>query len=99
MEQCPDHVQIVADMAVIRTDLKYIREKICAHVIEGEREGGFRDRLLIAEKEVLVAQREISVLKQWMWKVCLMAGFAGGLLGKLTPDTLNFLARCVFAQN
>ena len=41
-EVCDYHVTLVADMAVIKTDIKYIKDKVCSHVHEGEEPGGWR---------------------------------------------------------
>jgi len=88
---CPDHIQLKADIEVIKTDLKYIREKVCTHIHDGEKEGGFRDRLLLAEQA-------IDILKKSYWKTCIVAGVIGGLLGKLSPDIINFFVKMVMAQ-
>jgi hypothetical protein len=75
----------------VLTQLENITDKVCTHIKEGEKEGGYRDRLLIAEKE-------ICVIKKGYWKACLVSGVIGGLLGKLSPDLLSFLFKAVFAQ-
>jgi len=89
--ECERHEQLVTDIATIKTDIAYIKENVCRHIKEGEKEGGFRDRLLIAEKE-------IAVIKQGYWKACLISGLFGGLLGKLSPDFFNWLVKTVFAR-
>jgi hypothetical protein len=88
--ECERHEQLVTDIATIKADIKYIKESVCRHISEGEKEGGFRDRLLIAEKE-------ISVIKNGYWKACIVSGILGGLLGKLSPDFFNWMVKAVFA--
>ena len=90
-ETCEYHVKLVSDISVIKNDIGYIRDKVCKHVEEGEKEGGFRDRLLVIEGEV-------SALKKAEWTRLIIAGLIGGLLGKLTPDLFSFLVKSVFAQ-
>ena len=88
--ECERHEQLVTDIATIKTDIAYIKENVCRHIKEGEKEGGFRDRLLIAE-------REIEAIKSAFWKACLVSGVIGGLLGKLSPDFFNWMIKTVFA--
>ena len=90
MDQCEYHVKLVSDIAVIKTNLDYIKNKVCSHVEDGEKDGGYRDRLLIVE-------REVSALKKAEWSRVLVAGLVGGLIGNLTPDIFGFLIRVVFA--
>lgn len=87
MPQCEEHTQLIADVAVIKNDISYIRTRVCEHIDEGEKQGGFRDR-------VLVLERELGHFKAWIF----VAGVLGGLVGKLTPDVISFLLKCVFAN-
>lgn len=78
--------QMTADIAVIKENVNYIRLKLVKHVEEGEREGGFRDRLLVLEKE-------ISVLKRELWAKIIVAGFIGGLVSNATPEAMQIITR------
>jgi len=41
---CSYHLDFVKDISEIKTDLSYIKDKICAHILEGEKPvTGFRD--------------------------------------------------------
>ena len=76
----------------VLTQLEYISSKVCSHIKEGEERGGYRDRLIVIEQEV-------NSLKRAEWTRVVFAGVIGGLIGKLTPDLINFLIKCVFAGN
>ena len=98
METCPQHSELVSKVAVLETKLDGIKdsqervEKIfCKHVDEGEKTGGFRDRLIVVEQS-------ISTIKKSYWKTCIVSGVIGGLLGKLSPDLFNFLLKLAFAR-
>jgi hypothetical protein len=85
-EVCDYHVTLVADMAVIKTDIKYIRDRVCSHVTEGEGPGGWRDRLVILEQE-------IKTLKSSIWKIGLGSGVIGALVGNATPELIKWAAK------
>ena len=59
MEVCSEHQTVVTDLAIIKNDLKYIKDKVCSHIQEGEEKGGFRDRLIVTEMEVKTIKKEI----------------------------------------
>jgi len=86
--QCEQHTELIKSVALIQNDLKYIREKVCRHIEDGEKEGGWRDRLLLAEQQ-------ISTIKKGYWKACAVSGIIGGLIGKLTPDVLSFVVKII----
>jgi hypothetical protein len=58
-----------------------IIKNLSAHVIEGEREGGFRDRLLKAEID-------IKAMKERFWQSALIGGIIGALVGSGSKDIL-----------
>jgi len=97
MQQCDQHQDIVTKLAVIQNTLDTVATRICAHIDDGERPGGYRDRVINLEHCHKANQSEIAAVKKEYWKTCLMAGVIGGLLGKLTPEIFNFLIRSVFA--
>ena len=82
---CDYHITLVADIAVIKTDIKYIKDKVCNHVTEGEGPGGWRDRLVILEQEV-------RTLKSSIWKIGLTSGVIGALVGNATPELIKWIA-------
>ena len=84
-EVCDYHVTLVADMAVIKTDIKYIKDKVCSHVHEGEEPGGWRDRLVILELEV-------KILRASIWKIGLASGVIGALVGNAAPEVIRWVA-------
>lgn len=88
METCEYHTQLVADIAVIKTDITYIKDKVCSHISEGEEKGGFRDRLIIAEQQ-------IAAMRSSVWKIGVTAGFIGALLGNLTPEAIILLSKWI----
>jgi len=97
METCSQHSELVSKVAVLETKLDGIKdsqervEKIfCKHVDEGEKTGGFRDRLIVVEQS-------ISTIKKRYWKACIVARVIGGLLGKLRKDIFNLLLKLAFA--
>ena len=84
METCEQHQIIATDIAIIKTDIQYIKDKVCSHVSQGEEKGGFRDRLIIVEQQV-------SELKKAEWSRVIAAGVIGGLIGNLSPDLIKGL--------
>jgi hypothetical protein len=87
-EICAEHTKLVSDIEVIKNDIKYIREKVCDHIHEGEKEGGFRDRLIVLEQTV-------SSLKKAMWARVSVAGLIGGLIGSGSADALGVFLKWI----
>lgn len=85
-EVCDYHTTLVSDIAVIKNDIKYIKDKVCNHVTEGEGPGGWRDRLVILEQEV-------KVLRSNIWKIGLSSGVIGALVGNATPEVIKWAAK------
>ena len=81
------------EFAEIQTTLKYISERLLTHVVEGDRVGGYRDRLLVMEECLKATKKEISTIKQGYWRACIASGIIGGMLGNLTPDLINVLIK------
>lgn len=57
-----------------------------SHVIEGDKSGGFRDRLLLLETDV-------KGLKKFYWLSPLIGGVIGGLISTSVPEFFNLLFR------
>jgi hypothetical protein len=87
-ETCEYHTQLVADIAVLKDNTSYIRNTVCKHIEEGERDGGYRDRLLILEQAV-------SELKKAMWVRVIVSGFIGGLLGTGSSDAIGVVIKWI----
>jgi len=54
------------------------------HIDEGDKPGGFRDRILIVEQN-------IKELKKAEWTRVIVAGVLGGLIGNVSPDLIQGL--------
>ena len=94
-EHCTTHTQISEDMTVIKHDLEYIRNCVVKHIEEGDKVGGYRDRVLIVEKEVSVVKQELlrldRALKQEVLKTGIIGGLIGAFIGQLTPELWRIL--------
>ncbi len=66
--------------------------RVLHHIIEGEKEGGHRDRLAKLE----VSMRILLGSGKWFIVAASIGGFIGGLFGKAVPDFLNWLSRMKF---
>lgn len=93
---CEEHLKMIEDRAeinssikIIQNDLSYIRNKVCKHVDEGEKEGGFRDRLLLLETDM-------KSLKKGLWLKTAVAGFIGGLAANATPEAMQLIMKLFF---
>jgi len=80
MEPCIQETRI----AKLETGFEYFIKRTADHISEGDRQGGYRDRLVILEQQV-------SVIKQGYWKTAITAGCLGGLIGNLSPDLIKGL--------
>ena len=87
-DTCDYHTQLVSDIAVLKDNTTYIRNTVCKHIEEGERDGGYRDRLLILEQAVYS-------LKKAMWIRVIVAGFIGGLLGTGSSDAIRLVIKWI----
>jgi len=90
-EVCEQHQTVATDLAIIKNDLTYIKDKVCSHIQEGEEKGGFRDRLIVTEMEVKTIKKEISELKKAEWQRVIVAGLIGGLVGNVSPELIRGL--------
>ena len=62
-----------------------------AHIVDGDKSGGFRDRLMRAEID-------IKVLKERFWQSSLIGGIIGTLIGSGSRDALNFLIKWIMGK-
>jgi len=95
MEFCDYHTQLVADIAVIKNEIVFIKERVCKHIEEGEEKGGFRDRLVVVELAVTTLREEISALKTAKWITAGVAGLVGGLVSQLTPEVTSWVVSLI----
>lgn len=77
----------------LEAELAIFISRVTGHVDEGEKQGGFRDRLKDVEAASKGLADQISTIKKGYWKVGLSCGFIGALIGKLTPDAVVVLSR------
>ena len=63
-----------------------------SHVVEGDKSGGFRDRLLKAEID-------IKTLKERFWQSSLIGGVIGALIGSGSKDVIAFLVSWIFKKS
>lgn len=89
-ETCEYHALLVSDLAVTKNNTEHIKKavdglasRIATHVDEGEREGGFRDRLKSMESE-------ISIMKKERWKLAITVGLIVGTMAR-SPDIWHLL--------
>ena len=92
-EQCSEHSNLASKISSIDTKIGFIKEyiekqdaRITKHIEEGEKSGGFRDRLIIVEQN-------LSALKKAMWIRVIVAGLIGGLIGSGSADALGLFLR------
>lgn len=85
-ETCEYHTQLATDMAVIKNDVQYIKERVCTHIYEGEKQGGFRDRLSAVESD-------ISALKKAMWIRVIVAGVIGGMIANGSDEAFRLFVK------
>lgn len=81
--------------------LKVMAEMAEAHINESNRQGGYRDRLLIAEQVLasskVAMEKEIAEIRRIVCishiRVGFIAGLIGGLTGQITPQTFQWIIR------
>lgn len=66
----------------LETGFEYFIKRTADHIAEGDKQGGFRDRVVILEQQV-------SALKKAEWTRVITAGVIGGLIGNLSPDLIR----------
>jgi hypothetical protein len=98
MTTCDEHGKMCEKLGKIegllqglntRLDQSFLRME--AHINEGERPGGVRDRVAALEADRAASEKEISTIKQGYWKACIVSGVVGGLLARLAPEAIWLL--------
>ena len=93
-EICEQHQRLAEDIAVIKNDLIYIKDKVCRHIQEGETPGtGYRDRVLSLEIAVRSVVEDISTMrdKKDYWIAGAIGGIVGGFLSQATPELFKMV--------
>jgi len=92
MEVCQHHDsqtncinQLRTDIAVIRRDLEHVVGRICQHVEDAERAGGWRDRMVAVESDIRVIKEERIMMRWFM----IGSGVIGGLLGSGATEAIT----------
>jgi len=98
IETCEYHTEFAANVAVIKNDIKYIREKVCQHIEEGEKQGGFRDRLVVAEQALKGYKQEISAIKKGYWVSGVIGGIIGSLFTHTAPEIIMNIVKLFLAK-
>ena len=74
----------------ILNQLENITNKFYKHIEEGEKEGGHRDRIAWAEKDIKQLKCQVSEIRKGYWKAGLIGGVIGAVGGQ-SPQILGFL--------
>jgi hypothetical protein len=95
-EMLPECVQVIKR---IDDTLDRIESRVCQHISEGEREGGFRDRIIKLEITVQeILSREIKELKIRFWSSAIIGGLIGALLGSGSNDILAMFIKWIMGK-
>lgn len=95
-DTCEYHVELVKDIATIKSDIAYIKDNFSCHIKDAEKDGGFRDRLLLTETRLVALGQEISLIKKGYWINGIIGGLIGGLLATSAPETFKLIGKLVF---
>jgi len=90
-----NHAKLYTSIAVIEMMLTEIKDKVISHIEDGERRGGYRDRLVTVENQNETLQKELIAIKKGIWKIGVTAGVIGGLIGHGTPELAKFILKVV----
>jgi hypothetical protein len=86
MEPCIQEARITK----LETGFEYFIKRTADHISEGDRQGGYRDRVLILEKEMQAQREIIGSLKKAEWKRVIGGGIVGGIIVR-SPELLSLL--------
>ena len=82
------NIKIAEDIATIKNELKDLKNTTFRHVEEGDRDGGFRDRLIVLEQE-------ISALKKMAWIRLMIASLIGGFVANGAPEAVLWIVKAI----
>lgn len=96
-ETCPEHIKFATQQGVIINKLDNIEARMATHVTEGEKVGGWRDRLLMLEGDVKNhkddVQKEIGALKRAMWLRTVISGILGGMIANGSDEAFRMFVK------
>lgn len=86
--------------------LKAKAEAADMHIQESNKQGGYRDRLLITEQALASSkaamEKELSEIKRIVRtshiKIGFIAGLIGGLMGQVTPQTFQWIVKLLVGK-
>ena len=85
----PEHECIQESrISKLESGFEYFIKRTADHIAEGDKVGGYRDRVLLLEQSV-------SELKKAMWARVGVAGLIGGLIGSGSADILNLFFKWI----
>lgn len=97
---CEIHADTIEKMASISSllsvatnNLAIITDRVNKHHHAADKQGGFRDRVIIIEETQKRQDIDIVMIRKQIWKIGILSGVIGGLIGKLTPELVNALLR------
>jgi hypothetical protein len=89
-------------LLLLNRTLETLERRMLAHVDEGERPGGHRDRLLRLETEheqvkddIKSNTTRIRALRSELWKVAFIGGVIGGVVGKFATEMIDSVIKIV----
>lgn len=90
---------LAAGIASLDNTISQAFKRINGHIDEGEKIGGSRDRIRNAETGIEIIKlavedrkKEIDKLRREVWRMAIIGGVMGGLVGHITPDFFKLLA-------
>jgi hypothetical protein len=83
--------ELTVMLQVLKEGLERIECKVGTHILEGEKEGGFRDRLLLVELAV-------KELRRRFWLSAGVGGLIGALIGAGATDILRIFLTWIMSK-
>jgi hypothetical protein len=68
------------------------KARALAHILEGEKDGGHRDRLAKVEAQMKI----LMGAGKWFVIAACVGGFLGGIVGKLAPEVADAILKALF---
>lgn len=111
MTHCPDHYNCTERLIVLEQKAitlahgeDLIWKKLNKHIEEGEKDGGFRDRLILAEGKIIDNEKKIgahqlsidSFPKHYVLFTligAMVGGVIGGLLAQAAPEVFGWIVK------
>ena len=74
----------------LESGFEYFIKRTADHIAEGDKVGGYRDRVLLLETKVLSQEQIISSLKKAEWLRVIAGGIIGGIVTR-SPELLGMV--------